>query len=88
MYLSVILDLFSRQVVGWAMSTQMNSALVENALRMALQTRQPTSNLLHHSDQGSQYTGEGYPSKLMDANIQSSMSRVGNCYDDGGAVTS
>ena len=82
LYLSIILDLFSHKVVGWAMSEQMNSALVETALCMALQTRQPTSHLLHHSDQGSQYTSEVYRSKLMDANIQLSMSRVGNCYDN------
>jgi len=82
LYLAIILDLFSRKVVGWAMAEQMNSALVETALRMALQTRQPKTALLHHSDQGSQYTGAIYQSKLMDANIQLSMSRVGNCYDN------
>ena len=88
LYLAIILDLFSRKVVGWAMAEQMSSALVETALDMALQTRQPKTALLHHSDQGSQYTSDVYRSQLMDANIQLSMSRVGNCYDDGGAVTS
>ena len=88
LYLAIILDLFSRKVVGWAMAEQMSSALVKTALDMALQTRQPKTALLHHSDQGSQYTSDVYRSKLMDANIQLSMSRVGNCYDDGGAVTS
>ena len=81
-YLAVILDLFSRKVIGWAMSTQMNTALVETALHMALQTRQFTTPLLHHSDQGSQYTSADYQNILADRHIQLSMSRVGNCYDN------
>jgi putative transposase len=82
LYLAIILDLFSRKVVGWAMSAQMNTALVETALHMALQTRQPEDSLLHHSDQGSQYTSADYLSTLANLNIQLSMSRVGNCYDN------
>lgn len=82
LYLAIILDLFSRKVVGWAMSAHMNTALVETALRMALQTRQPDASLLHHSDQGSQYTSADYLSTLANLNIQLSMSRVGNCYDN------
>ena len=82
LYLAIILDLFSRKVVGWAMAEHMNTALVESALRMALRTRQPAATLLHHSDQGSQYTSAAYESQLVDANIQMSMSRVGNCYDN------
>ena len=82
LYLAIVLDLFSRKVVGWAMAEQMNTALVETALRMALQARQPEVTLLHHSDQGSQYTSSTYLSKLVEANIQMSMSRVGNCYDN------
>lgn len=82
LYLAVVLDLFSRKVVGWAMAERMNTGLVESALDMALQTRRPTSILLHHSDQGSQYTSATYQAKLRDANIQVSMSRVGNCYDN------
>ena len=82
LYLAIILDLFSRKVVGWAMSAQMNTALVETALHMALQTRQPDVSLLHHSDQGSQYTSADYLSPLANRNIQLSMSRVGNCYDN------
>jgi putative transposase len=82
LYLAIILDLFSRKVVGWAMSEQMNAALVETALHMALQTRQPEATLLHHSDQGSQYTSADYQSSLVAANLQLSMSRVGNCYDN------
>lgn len=82
LYLAVVLDLFSRKVVGWSMSDRMDTPLVEAALQMALQIRQPTTNLLHHSDQGSQYTSAAYQSKLMSANIQMSMSGVGNCYDN------
>ena len=82
LYLAIVLDLYSRKVVGWAMSEQMNTALVETALHMALQTRQPEATLLHHSDQGSQYTSADYQSSLVAANIQLSMSRVGNCYDN------
>ena len=82
LYLAIILDLFSRKVIGWAMSAQMNTALVETALQMALQTRQPDASLLHHSDQGSQYTSADYQNTLADRNIQLSMSRVGNCYDN------
>ena len=82
LYLAIILDLFSRKVVGWAMSAHMNTALVETALYMALQTRQPDASLLHHSDQGSQYTSAVYQSILIDRKIQLSMSRVGNCYDN------
>ena len=82
LYLAIILDLFSRKVVGWAMSEHMNTTLVETALHMALQTRQPDASLLHHSDQGSQYTSAAYQSCLAGTNIQMSMSRVGNCYDN------
>jgi putative transposase len=82
LYLAVVLDLFSRKVVGWAMAAQMDTALVDAALGMALQGRQPTATLLHHSDQGSQYTSAVYQNSLIDANIQASMSRVGNCYDN------
>ena len=64
------------------MAEQMNSALVEMALHMALQTRRPQVPLLHHSDQGRQYTAAPYQKQLTDANIQVSMSRVGNCYDN------
>jgi putative transposase len=82
LYLATILDLFSRRVVGWAMAERMDTALVETALQMALQRRQPKKSLLHHSDQGCQYTSASYQSALSSANIQMSMSRVGNCYDN------
>ncbi len=82
LYLAIILDLYSRKVVGWATAEQMDTALVESALRMALQARHPEANLLHHSDQGSQYTSVAYQTSLSSENIQVSMSRVGNCYDN------
>lgn len=82
LYRAVILDLFSRKVVGWAMSVHMDSTLVETALHMALQTRQPDASLLHHSDQGSQYTRADYQSIWTAMYLQLSMSRVGNCYDN------
>ena len=82
LYLATVLDLFSCKVVGWAMAEQMDTALVETALHMALQGRHPKASLLHHSDQGSQYTSSAYQSRLSSANIQPSMSRAGNCYDN------
>ena len=82
LYLAVVLDLFSRQVIGWAMSETMDAALVESALHMALLGRQPPAGLLHHSDQGSQYTSATYLDCLNRALAQLSMSRVGNCYDN------
>ena len=85
LYLAVVLDLFSRRVVGWAMAATQDEALVEKALRMALFHRHPEAGLLFHSDRGSQYTSGSYPALLAAARITTSMSRTGNCYDN--AVT-
>jgi len=82
LYLASILDLHSRRVVGWAMSEQMDAALVNQALRMASIHRQPSAGLLHHSDRGSQYTSEAYQQQLADLQCRVSMSRAGNCYDN------
>jgi len=82
LYLASILDLFSRKVVGWAMADHMETSLVEDALKMALLQRQPNAGLLHHSDQGRQYTSIAYQSRLSTSLCQISMSRVGNCYDN------
>jgi putative transposase len=82
LYLAVILDLYSRCVVGWAMAEQMDANLVEGAWQMALLNRQPLAGLLHHSDRGSQYTSEDYQHQLADLPCQVSMSRTGNCYDN------
>jgi putative transposase len=82
LYLAGILDLFSRKIVGWNMSSQIDATLVENALRMALYQRQPHTGLLHHSDQGSQYASYKIRD-ILDANqIQVSMSGKGNCYNN------
>jgi transposase InsO family protein len=82
LFLAVVLDLFSRKVIGWSMSQKMDTALVEAALRMALQGRHPPAGLLHHSDQGSQYTSAAYRSCLNAALAKLSMSGAGNCYDN------
>jgi transposase InsO family protein len=82
LYLAAVLDLYSRSVVGWAMGEQINAPLVQAALQMALQQRHPKAGLLHHSDQGSQYTSELYRQSLAAYHCEASMSRVGNCYDN------
>jgi putative transposase len=82
LYLAVVLDLFSRRVVGWAMSARMTSDLVLTALRMAVQRRDPGAGLLHHSDRGSQYTGQPYQTLLKNHRFAVSMSGRGNCYDN------
>jgi putative transposase len=82
LYLAVVLDLFSRKVVGWSMAKHMDAALVQAAWCMALGTRRPAPGLLHHSDQGSQYTSAAYLLDLSALQTELSMSRVGNCYDN------
>lgn len=82
LYLAVVLDLFSRRVVGWAMADHTQTSLVQEAFEMALLQRQPDKGLLHHSDQGSQYTSETYQQILRNHHCSVSMSRVGNCYDN------
>jgi putative transposase len=82
LYLSVVLDLFSRKVVGWCMSASLDRSLVLNALQMALKGRSPEAGLLHHSDRGCQYASGDFQSKLVSAGICCSMSRKGNCWDN------
>ena len=82
LYLCVILDLYSRRVVGWAMSERINQALTLRALSMALQAREPGPGLLHHSDRGSQYAANDYRKLLQARGITCSMSRKGNCWDN------
>jgi putative transposase len=82
LYLAVILDLFSRRIVGWAMSERMTSDLTLRALRMAIRRRQPGPGLIHHSDQGSQYTDKKYQALLRAHGIQASMNGVGSWYDN------
>lgn len=81
-YLAVILDLYSRKVIGWSIDRQMPASLVCDALRMALNRRQPPSGLLLHSDQGCQYTSDAWQRLLADHRIRASMSRRGNCWDN------
>ena len=82
LYLAVILDLFSRRIVGWAMGARMTQELVCTAMQMALRQRQPVGPLIHHSDRGSQYTSYAFQELLADNDITCSMSGQGNCYDN------
>jgi transposase InsO family protein len=82
LYLSVVIDLFSRRIVGWNMSDNMKADGIAAALRMALARRKPQPGLLHHSDRGVQYACTLYRQLLDEHEIQCSMSRAGNCYDN------
>jgi transposase InsO family protein len=82
LYLAVVIDLFSRRVVGWALADHLRTDLVMEALRMALGLRQPEEGLLHHSDRGCQYASQAYRDLLQDRGITCSMSRRGNCWDN------
>lgn len=81
-YLAVVLDAFSRRVVGWALERDLSTDLVRAALARALATRRPPSGLVHHSDQGCQYASAVYRAVLTAAGIRCSMSRRGNCHDN------
>jgi putative transposase len=82
LYLAVILDLFSRRVVGWSMSESLERGLVLDALKMALAERQPPPGLIHHSDRGSQYASHDYQQMLAQHGMIASMSRRANCWDN------
>lgn len=82
LFLAVILDLFSRYVVGWALSASNDRHLTMKALDMAIRRRCPDEGLLHHSDQGATYASEDYQKVLVAHGITCSMSRRGNCYDN------
>ncbi len=82
LYLAVVLDLYSRQVVGWAMQAQTHADLVLQALLAAIWRREPASGLMLHSDQGSQFTGAEWQAFLKAHGIVCSMSRRGNCHDN------
>jgi len=81
-YLAVVLDAFSRRVIGWALDRSLEDALTLAALRMALQRRIPTPDLVHHSDRGVQYASQDYTDLLKSRRIAISMSRKGNPYDN------
>ena len=78
----VVLDLFSRRIIGWSMQPTLKRQLVIEALEMALKRRQPSEGLLHHRDRGSQYASRDYQELLAGHGIVCSMSRKGNCYDN------
>jgi putative transposase len=82
LFVAVVLDLFSRKIVGWSMSAQMTAQLVIDALVMAIWRRGKPIELLHHSDQGSQYTSEDFQRLLAAQGITCSMSRKGDCWDN------
>ena len=82
LYLAVVVDLFSRQVIGWSMGSRIDTGLVLDALLMALWRRQPQQPVMVHSDQGCQFTGHEWQTFLRDHDLVSSMSRRGNCHDN------
>ena len=82
LYLAVVIDLFSRQVVGWSMAEHMRTKLVNDALLMAVWKRKPEKGLMWHTDRGSQYASESHRALLTQHGIRQSMSRKGNCWDN------
>jgi len=81
LFVAIVLDVFSRRVVGWAMATNLRTQLVLDALNMAIYRRQP-ENVIHHSDQGTQYTSIAFGSRCHEAGVRPSMGSVGDCYDN------
>ena len=82
LYLAVVLDAWSRRIVGWAMETRMPAELVGNALTMAITCRQPKGPVVHHSDRGSQYTSLAFGQRCREAGVVQSMGSVGDAYDN------
>jgi putative transposase len=82
LYLAVVIDLYSRRIVGWAMNARMTTQLVQDAFQMAWRQCQPQAGLLFHSDRGSQYTSHEFQQMLQGCEAQASMSGTGNCYDN------
>lgn len=82
LYVAVLLDLYSRRAIGWAMSAKPDQHLTLAALAMALRQRRVRPGLIHHSDQGAQYSSAAYRQRLLDGGLTPSMSRKGNCYDN------
>jgi putative transposase len=83
LYLAVVIDLFSRKVVGWAMSDRIKRGLVISTFNMAVRSRNPLPELIFHSDKGAQYCSDDFKDTLKDVNALQSMSGKGNCYDNG-----
>ena len=82
LFLAVVIDVFSRRIVGWSMSAHQRAELVTNALRMAVTRRGPTGVVVHHSDQGCQYTSYDFAQACRRAGVERSMGSVGDCYDN------
>jgi putative transposase len=82
LYLAVVLDVYSRRIVGWAMADHLRTELVLAALEMALWNRRPAPGVLHHSDHGCQYTSLAFGTRLQEAGLVPSMGSVGDCYDN------
>lgn len=82
LYLAVLLDLFSRRVIGWSMGETLDRSLCLSALQMALLSRKPPPGLVHHTDRGSQYASDEYQAALLAFGLACSMSRKGNCWDN------
>ena len=82
LFLAVVLDLFSRKVIGWAIEPYLDRRLALKALRMALESRHPAPGLIHHSDRGVQYACDAYRAALREAGAVASMSGTGNCWDN------
>jgi transposase InsO family protein len=82
LYLAVLLDLYSRRVIGWAMRAKPDQHVVLQALQMALAHRRPEPGLIHHTDQGATYTSVAYQRQVSQSGLVASMSRKGNCYDN------
>jgi putative transposase len=81
LFLAIVLDVFSRRVVGWAMATHLRTSLVLDALDMAIYQRKPQA-VIHHSDQGCQYTSIAFGRRCQEAGVRPSMGSVGDCYDN------
>jgi putative transposase len=82
LHLAIVMDLFSRKIIGWSMSSRVDKEFTKEALRMALINREPKHRLIHHSDQGAEYTNKEYQCLLKQWQIIPSMSRKANCYDN------
>lgn len=82
LYLAVVIDLYSRRIIGWAMGSRMSDSLTIRALGSAIDHRQPKADLLHHSDQGTQYSSHAYQAVVKRHGMTASMSRKGDCYDN------
>ncbi|MDQ0168562.1 transposase InsO family protein [Bacillus horti] len=82
LYLASILDLYTKQIVGWKLSDRMTTDLTLEALKMAYERKTPPKGLIHHSDRGSQYASKEYRAQLESYEMEPSMSRKGNCYDN------